>query len=106
LEGDRRRLAGGLAGREHADPVAAEVIAEQLGREDRQVGELVRLGGQSGKRPGRVRERVVLLDQVDEPVALERREGAVRRVRRPGRGGGQGGAGGRGGRRAGGACDG
>ncbi len=67
----RRRLAASPAA-VHAEPVAAEVVAQQLGGEQRVVREAVRLVGQRGVAAHRERERLVLLDQVQEPLAAER----------------------------------
>ena len=54
------------AGAVDAEPVPAEVVAQQLGREQRGVREPVGLGGERGVAAHRERERLVLLDQVEE----------------------------------------
>ena len=72
LEDGRRLVARRDALGVYADFVAAEVVAQQLGREERPVGEPVGRIRQGGIRPHREGERLVLLDQVQEAVAAER----------------------------------
>ena len=64
-----------------ADAVAAEVVAQQLGREQGGVREAVGLVGERRVGAHRERERLVLLDQVEEALAAERADGGRGDVR-------------------------
>ena len=66
-----------------AEPVRPEVALQQLGREQRAVRQRVRLGGQRGEAAHRERERLELLDQVQEPLGLDVPQRVVGDVGRP-----------------------
>src|ERR1019366_874781 len=63
--------------------MAPEVRPEQLGGKEGRVRERVGLGGQGCAGPHRKRERLVLLDQIEEPRAAEISQGSPRDVRCP-----------------------
>ena len=54
-----------------------EVLAKELGREQREVLEVVALASERGEGPHRKRERLVLLDHVQEPGAVQACHGVV-----------------------------
>ena len=67
--------------------MAAEVVAQQLGREQREVREAVGLARQRRVGAHREGEGLVLLDQVEEALAAQRARRVRRDVRGPPRGG-------------------
>jgi hypothetical protein len=67
--------------------VGPEIAAQQLAGEQRGVLERVGLGGQRGPRAHRERERLVLLDEIEEALRRHRRQRRVGDVGRPPGGG-------------------
>ncbi len=70
----------------HADALVMKIVAEELTREKRDVGQGVGLHRERVERSHGKRHRLVFLDQIHEPVTAEIANRAVRQMRRPPRG--------------------